>query len=587
MEDIFGGVGVKKCQALDNLLFLLDDHNLLSVWDAYSLIMVSYWPHMPMQDFNLFSDSESNSVENVSLKLVMLTLPDGEKPVYLQVYSFVGMELLYFLEVTNPSFLVNAPTGQDIIHFIEGNYDRDCRPPTGCASSLHLRCLTEALPENRLSRLLHKHEFEEAETFAIEFGLAVELVYKMKLNVLVEKLQMISPTVRLQKIWLDYVEEACRTLQKIQDISFIVHYCLDTCWPSFDVAVKMLQFAKTRLHCRKDYGDGLTALMSKAQERLTTFIGAFVADHFDGLQWHSFLNSTDLFSEVLHHLSSANIDRAQFIWLRHQVEIEQRLDATKLKMLLVAITPGTLFSGLQTLLKCCIAPLACFRVPGGRTILARWLEREVRNMEITEKSGWPENGLKMLEVFFNISEFSSSELLSHREAFIEDDIMVQLLQNLLQSLRKLLHLHRQYNCFLLLSEFENESTVAIAFHMLDRATAPQLVPGIVERYVIPYLAEHDIPEEKFFLQYITYLLEHHSVRSTSLFETASEAKAMTVLDCMSDTDLVLDAVQQIMLKAVVPWSKSMEQLVQKYLHMEHPKYANLKSSGFLLLTFLL
>uniref|UniRef100_UPI00358EBFAA kinetochore-associated protein 1-like n=1 Tax=Myxine glutinosa TaxID=7769 RepID=UPI00358EBFAA len=119
MEDIFGGVGVKKCQALDNLLFLLDDHNLLSVWDAYSLIMVSYWPHMPMQDFNLFSDSESNSVENVSLKLVMLTLPDGEKPVYLQVYSFVGMELLYFLEVTNPSFLVNAPTGQDIIHFMK------------------------------------------------------------------------------------------------------------------------------------------------------------------------------------------------------------------------------------------------------------------------------------------------------------------------------------------------------------------------------------------------------------------------------------------------------------------------------------
>lgn len=62
-----------------------------------------------------------------------------------------------------------------------------------------------------------------------------------------------------------------------------------------------------------------------------------------------------------------------------------------------------------------------------------------------------------------------------------------------------------------------------------------------------------------------------SSKSTSLFDTAWEAKAMAVIGCLSDTDLIFDAVLKIMYAAVVPWSAAVEQLVKQHLEMDHPK----------------
>ena len=42
-------------------------------------------------------------------------------------------------------------------------------------SSLRIRCLTESQPETRLSRILHKEQFDEAEQFARLYNLNVEV----------------------------------------------------------------------------------------------------------------------------------------------------------------------------------------------------------------------------------------------------------------------------------------------------------------------------------------------------------------------------------------------------------------------------
>ncbi|XP_034004424.1 kinetochore-associated protein 1-like [Trematomus bernacchii] len=79
------------------------------------------------------------------------------------------------------------------------------------------------------------------------------------------------------------------------------------------------------------------------------------------------------------------------------------------------------------------------------------------------------------------------------------------------------------------------------------------------------------------VQYSKDLLERCSSQTTTLF-TEWEAKAVTVLDCINDTDMKVDAVLEIMQKAVVPWSKVVEQLVQQYLEMDGPKQELLKES---------
>ncbi|KAG9328289.1 hypothetical protein JZ751_015373 [Albula glossodonta] len=53
---------------------------------------------------------------------------------------------------------------------------------------------------------------------------------------------------------------------------------------------------------------------------------------------------------------------------------------------------------------------------------------------------------------------------------------------------------------------------------------------------------------------------------------------MAVLGCMTDSDLVVDAVLEIMYKAVVPWSEVVEDLVQQHLEKEHPKQKLLRES---------
>ncbi|KAF4011769.1 hypothetical protein G4228_004085 [Cervus hanglu yarkandensis] len=180
----------------------------------------------------------------------------------LVVYSLPAMEILYSLEVSSISSLVQTGISTDTIYLLEGICKNDPSLSEDSVSVLALRCLTEALPENRLSRLLHKHRFAEAESFAIQFGLDVELVYKVKSNDILEKLALSSPDTSEQTEWQKLVNEAKENLHKIQDDEFVMNYCLEAQWITYETTQEMLNYAKTRLLKKEDktvlvYSDGL------------------------------------------------------------------------------------------------------------------------------------------------------------------------------------------------------------------------------------------------------------------------------------------------------------------------------------------
>lgn len=188
--------GAKKFQLIDNLLFVLDTDNVLSLWDIYTLTPIWNWPSLHIEEFLLTTEADSPSSVTwqgiTNLKLVALTTTTNKKIKNLMVYSLPVMEILYSLEVSSVSSLVQRGISTDTIYLLEGICKSDPRLSEDSVSVLVLRCLTEALPENRLSRLLHKHRFAEAESFAIQFGLDVELVYKVKANDILEKLALSS-----------------------------------------------------------------------------------------------------------------------------------------------------------------------------------------------------------------------------------------------------------------------------------------------------------------------------------------------------------------------------------------------------------
>ncbi|NXV45396.1 KNTC1 protein, partial [Uria aalge] len=587
--------GAAKLQVLDNLLFVLDTENILSMWDVYSLTLIWDWPSIHIEEFLLSTESDSSSVISQGLanvKLIAMTIPDNKQMRSLMVFALPTMQPLYSLEVSVVSSLVQSGICTDTIYFLEGINEKHQRPSEGPVSIVVMRSLTEALPENRLSRLLHKHKFTEAENFAIHFGLDVELVYKVKANTILEKLASASFGSYGHEVRLDLVNEAKENLQKIQAhfyFEFVVDYCVNAPWPLYETTHEMLNYAKVRV-LKKEYRTiapssdaapvSITEVL-RAQARLTTFYGAFGLEQFSGIAWTEFLNNKDIFKNILFQLEEGNLSCAQYLWLRHQADFESSFDEKMLEDLLNAIHFTVPLRELCLWLRDVVIPFLRRVVPKGQRTLAKWLEQGARNLELTDKANWPENGLQMAEVFFtskNQGEMGLTTFGQWTPLRCGDCEEVHTLKKLVNDLQELINLYRKYNCRLALSDFEKENATTIVFRMFDKILAPELVPSILEKFIKPYLCKHNLQKDELLLQYIKDLLERCRTRSTSVFETAWEAKAIAVIGCISDTDLKFDAVLQIMHGAMVPWSAAVEQLVKQHLEMNHVKVKLLQES---------
>ncbi|XP_037536314.1 kinetochore-associated protein 1 [Nematolebias whitei] len=561
--------GVKKMAVMDYQLYILDSEDILSVWDLHFVVMIHCWPDLTIHDFELTTECGSASMvaqDKGSMRMITLTKQENSRISSLQIRFLPSMNVCYSLDVSSVSCLVQIKTNMDTIYFVEGmceNTESRGEP----VASVAVRCLTEALPENRLSRLLYKHMFEEAEQFAITFDLDLELVYKVKLSFVLEQLASASVGGYGQDVWSELVEEAKTNLAKITDEQYVVEYCLKAPWPTFETAEKMLN------HVASQYS---SLQIQEALARLATFCNLHGLDNFNGIAWIEFLNSTDNLGDVLTHLREGDMKGAQLLWLRYEGQIAEEFNENGLEAILNAIPEDLPSQDLCPWFRMAFVPFVRRVLPKGQRTLARWLEQKARNLELTEKASWPQNGL-------DLAMIGLPSLWTWMASVDDNDDAKELenLKSLVSNLRMLLDLHQKYSCRLSLSVFEKRSVWSVAFFMLDKVPAPELIAATVENSIKPYAKEHKIPFNELLMQYIKDLLERCSSRIATLF-TEWEAKAVAVLDCMTDTDLMVDAVLEIMQKAVVPWSNVVETLVQQYLEMNGPKQELLKENYHLM-----
>jgi len=122
---ILGGSGVVKAKmsSCGHFLVILDDKNMLSLWDIASLTMIAFWSHLTVGDFLLLSSSSIQtpgmSKTDDEYKLVVLTTANNQVR-YLQVYTFPTMKQMYSLQISVCSILTECPSNQESIYFIEG-----------------------------------------------------------------------------------------------------------------------------------------------------------------------------------------------------------------------------------------------------------------------------------------------------------------------------------------------------------------------------------------------------------------------------------------------------------------------------------
>eukprot|EP00057_Strongylocentrotus_purpuratus_P017477 XP_011671951.1 PREDICTED: kinetochore-associated protein 1 [Strongylocentrotus purpuratus] len=515
-----------KCVVSGKYIFTLDDEHKLCCWNA-SLILVCSWP-LKVRDFFLTADNNNSEAK---------------------------------------------PQFQDSIFLVEGrNEDEDGSSTVGM---LMVRCLMEALPETRFHRLLHKKEFDEAEKFAKLFSLNTELVYRSKALALLEQASSWSPAaLRGSPVGDDnkLCGDMMACLEKIADVEFVVDVCSKAAMPAFEDTAKILQYARTRLAKikGKDEMENKTedqlSMILDTLHRLATFSLVYGTSEYSPTRWDAFLSGSILDEHFL-HLSQANLSRASVIWNRHKEAFVAVMSEDLLDNMLRSIPGDSPSYDIIPWLRDDIIPFVYQSFHHGKKLVISWIEERVTCLEVTEKTGWPSNGLELAELMLkgNQQLIKSSSGTHFSQALTETNgsdckESMERLKELVHNLQELRILHTRYRCFLTLDQFCKETTESISFRMLERVAAPELVPGTITKCIIPYAKDHKLEVDNLLLKYIQDLLSVPSLFAT--YEASWEAKAITVIRCITFLTSQCGAILALMQKAPVPWSRGMEQVVQ-------------------------
>ncbi|XP_074641293.1 kinetochore-associated protein 1-like [Tubulanus polymorphus] len=380
--------GVKKCLfSHDGLhMFILDQEGYLSVWDPFLMCYVEQWRSVKYRDI-LFLEEAQDIRSFRDLKIVGLTDAIDDECI-LEVRELENFELIYSLHLSAFTTLVSCPSDQESVLVVEGVYDEN----ENVVAELRIRSITEAQPETRLYRLLHKEKFDEAIEFAKLFELDVELVYKTKASYL---LNVLSPWNTISDEKANECSVKLREcLEIIQDEASIVDHCVNAALPSFEATMDLLMYAKSRVQDSKDIDpyerEKLMVRLFEALNRLWTFHLAFGAQAFTGQVWDSFLNE-NLLKCIGTELKKENVYAALTIWKRHQGEFKSHLNPAIIKEIMVLIPSEIQGSDIQTWLEEDLIPMVMCNWPDVLPTIAEFIEQKTRRMENMEN--WPQSGI--------------------------------------------------------------------------------------------------------------------------------------------------------------------------------------------------
>lgn len=608
---VIGGAAICKCiETQCGNLLCLDTKGILSLINLQLFIVIKQFHCEKIKDISLM-EMETQDKENslTDLKLIMLTSsPDGTTK--LEICLLSTMETIYSLVLLPWTFLVQSGSYQDSVFIVEGVSDETS--DSELVSSLRVRCVTEAEPEVRLSRLINKGYLEEAISFAKMFKLDLEFVYKAKANQLINALSPWNVNKLKPEEITDYIQDLHSSLKQIKDNTHVTECCIMAVLPTFQETFQLLMFAKERLAKTSDDGDNKSwkeingQLLTKVLEilyRLETYQKAYGQEKFSGEYWSEFVQA-DMLNEMISQLSEYNIVTAAIIWNRHKDEIAKEFSVTVVKEIFDSIPEQMSASQLKPWLADDFLPFVVQKLPDALPLVVNWIEQKARRMEIDERESWPANALEFCELLHNkhlvISQLESDGELSspeelaiqtcsfptqcsrinhgeeHNETLIFEDTasVFQSFRLLFYQLEQLLHLHTKFNCKLSLASFVSETTESLAVRLLDSAVAIEFIPSTMENVVCPYLIENKLEKDSVLFQYVKELSTCRE--SYRVGYCLWEAKAVAVIQFIEDVSYKLHAICEVMRGANIPWSNDVKALVEEGMATNHPKTAEIK-----------
>ncbi|KAJ3130717.1 Kinetochore-associated protein 1 [Physocladia obscura] len=604
----------------EKYLILLDKTCILSVWDSKRLIMLRrYQKEKKIINFVVTPAQTKNEISRIrDINIVaLIDSEDGKDYRFIEIIHLPTFTVLHRIQVSSDSWLIKQDLkvlqtgdflnekhtiGSDRIYFAERMKASDG------TWSLHLRCILETNPVDKVQLLIKSGDFDDAKECATNFGLDMEFVLKSKLAHYVsqasaEKSDVEDLICDLNAIKVSFIIFALNrivsneTPANNKDDAFCLEFCLKIRLPSSLMTYKLLLYARGRggNDSFNSTLDDLAALIHQALNRLGTFEllimhdsvlegnGAFLnlkvgdmnpsQSQFDPDMWQRF-RTMNIVDELQNRASREDLDGLILIWTRHSSDQD-------------------LFNHLMDILheipeicslNCLISWFENDIIPKIQSAelyisVADWIRQRARVIEAHQ--GAPHEALSLVSLLEATERFKSAEGIKEYlirkpvtpANYVSATISVaqksnvssfgfniwdgrQDLLDLKLNLEDLAYLWDIQNFKVVLAEYCQSDPSSISLDLLDRVPSFELLPDAIENNFKPYAVRHKLNIDELLRSYCLEIMDKLVGNGKILAGGVWETRVLAIVQYISSKEIKSEIFLEMMYRTPIPWSES-------------------------------
>ncbi|CAN7997396.1 unnamed protein product [Ixodes hexagonus] len=553
-----------------SLLILTVENKLLTLC-LKTFIVKSIWGEMEIEDFMLTEDAGLNCSTGADqgVKIAVLTALSEGAPRKLEIRTYPSFQLLYSLEVDEFCRLVTLGHDHEDFCIVEGMAEED----QGDITELRIRVVCEALPEKRLTNLIAKRKFVEAEELARLYELPLEEVHWNHLLFVLDELGGLRQTDLEETGERAKLEQAYSLIRKLPDALGVARCCVETLISTPRVVIALLLFLQEHLFSAECPDcverDALCAQIASLLNRAATY--RLLHSSPTTGEWLSF-SKADLVQEMCRCFRNEDVPSALLIWTRHQDQFVASLNCEAVLCLLDAVPNTAQASVLVEWLEDSFLPRIMQNVPQAVQGVCAWIIDRALGIEVNEKAAWPSGAVKLLEVVPNVYNRMTSDadilpsetwlaVYSAPRMVQKEESTLRKLYYLLMDLRDLEVLWTKHKCHVTLQELQNPNIQEAVFSILDEAVTTTEVNQLLEGFLMNYLKRKELDASVTLSSYVEHVLRYHEVPVTQ--EAPWEEKLLAVVTFIHHPTHWLKVAVKILSHAPVPWSRGIEELADQ------------------------
>lgn len=505
--------------------------------------------------------------------------------VEMQVRSMSTLDIIYCVAVNEQTMLLPvSETADRVIMLVESFSSKVLSD----SDTVKVREIVEAQPDMKLQRLISRNQLDQAEQFAAQFRLDMQIVYIAKMNYFFT-----------QAAATDSDEDFAflmNTFEKVKDHNMVgeICFCGATTLNSYDKICTLLSYAKKRAITDSDTIDRLLqASYVLATYRLME--GPENANFSSDSPWQNFVSGVSGEGEwhelFIYTLESGFIKEARILWNRHFASIAPCFCNADNE----DITEANLTNFFRVLRAAILKDIDCWRdviaflefdfvqnclskmTKQVTTLLVDFLLELARDLESLDAENFPLNALHATSTFERILQKQVAETitgtrqaeLAYVGCLLRADASGQgsrlkELDRYSANLKMIDRLKTVYNCPLSYSTYVGLNSEQICYQILQQSVQnPNLMKKNVEKYARKFMAEHNLEPDETLYRYV----EAESSRSRGVVGAASawNDQCLLVSETIANLSIRCKAICMIAKGSRPPWSRRLSEAVQSVL----------------------